>query len=401
MPKVKKRKNDFSKHYKRHHIAPYFLESQLDRQLERPSIQKADCPYNHSNSISISLNNTVIIPKPLNPRALYNEITQLAILPVGWVMSATDDILQLAYMQFTPPKLPVVTKCLTVFSQLDWQITIAGAVVPRENHSLSSLSQRIEAVSDFVSIFQGLTTWALCTGNSDMNFVEAVQDILQSRNTTLPVFIDATGSMRHNASSFFVLNTTDEQCVTCHSYRCTLRAIYSKHKAITLPQKETLSITHQSHANYRWLSAHKLRLRLKSVAKALRSLSKPRQRLSMKLKRLIAKQGVDLTEEDSSDIERVVDGAYKAFSPESFEHLLLQQQKKFNSLSKKSSMRWHPLIIRFALHIQYSSSAAYRALGQFLKLPSTRLLRDYTHWTKFQVGISASSIQCLMKKMIH
>ena len=81
-----------------------------------------------------------------------------------------------------------------------------------------------------------------------MHFVETVQDILQSRNTTLPVFIDATGSIRHNACSFFVLNTTDEQCVTCHSYRCTLRAIYSKHKAITSPQKETLSITHQSHA---------------------------------------------------------------------------------------------------------------------------------------------------------
>ena len=98
-------------------------------------------------------------------------------------MSATDDILQLAYMHFTPPKLPVVTKCLTVFSQLDWQITIAGAVVLRENHSLSSLSQRIEAVSDFVSIFQGLTTWALCTRNSDMHFVETVQDILQSSQT--------------------------------------------------------------------------------------------------------------------------------------------------------------------------------------------------------------------------
>eukprot|EP00731_Ephydatia_muelleri_P019772 Em0012g597a len=39
------------------------------------------------------------------------------------------------------------------------------------------------------------------------------------------------------------------------------------------------------------------------------------------LERLIAKQGVDLTEEDSSDIERVVDGAYKAFSPESLDDL--------------------------------------------------------------------------------
>ena len=85
-------------------------------------------------------------------------------------------------------------------------------------------------------------------------------------------------------------------------------------------------------------------------------------------------------------------GLWMVLIKQSFEHLLLQQQKKFNSLSKISSMRWHPLIIRFALHIQYSSSAAYRALGQFLKLPSTHLLRDYTHWTKFQVGISASSI---------
>ena len=86
----------------------------------------------------------------------------------------------------------------------------------------------------------------------------------------------------------------------------------------------------------------------------------------MKLKRLIAKQGVDLTEEDSSDIERVVDGAYKAFSLNRLNICCCSSRKSsIVSVRKVVCMRWHLLIIRFALHIQYKSSAAYRALGQF------------------------------------
>ena len=52
-------------------------------------------------------------------------------------------------------------------------------------------------------------------------------------------------------------------------------------------------------------------------------------------------------------------------------------------------MRWHPLIIRFALSLKYASSAAYRTVTRsgLLSLPSERTLCDYTHWCSVQNGV--------------
>lgn len=60
------------------------------------------------------------------------------------------------------------------------------------------------------------------------------------------------------------------------------------------------------------------------------------------------------TEEDCCIFEELIDDSIKGVK-KSFLHLLLQQQK-YMSLKDKCSMRWHPLIIRFALSIKYSST---------------------------------------------
>lgn len=46
-------------------------------------------------------------------------------------------------------------------------------------------------------------------------------------------------------------------------------------------------------------------------------------------------------------------------------------------------MRWHLLIIRFALNLKYLSSSVYRTVHQsgIISLPSERTLADYTYWT--------------------
>lgn len=62
-------------------------------------------------------------------------------------------------------------------------------------------------------------------------------------------------------------------------------------------------------------------------------------------------------------------------------------------------MRWHPLLIRFALSIKYSSTSAYNTLGHFFMLPSMRLLRDYTHWMKFEPGMNCDVMKSLLKEM--
>lgn len=58
-------------------------------------------------------------------------------------------------------------------------------------------------------------------------------------------------------------------------------------------------------------------------------------------------------------------------------------------------MRWHPLVVRFALSLYYSSRVAYRtaASSGFLVLPSERTLRDYTHWCSVHSGVQFEFIE--------
>lgn len=57
-----------------------------------------------------------------------------------------------------------------------------------------------------------------------------------------------------------------------------------------------------------------------------------------------------------------------------------EQQKAFRC--KKGGMRWHPMMIRFAVLLHSQSPSAYRSLREIgvLKLPAESTLRDYTNF---------------------
>eukprot|EP00795_Rhopilema_esculentum_P008149 gene8149-14073_t len=84
----------------------------------------------------------------------------------------------------------------------------------------------------------------------------------------------------------------------------------------------------------------------------------------------------------------VVEGSFKEI-PE--EHPIYKEfkrtisKKKINEQKKafehsNQGQRWHPMMIRFALHLHLRSPAAYKALKEssVIKLPSERTLRDYS-----------------------
>ena len=62
-------------------------------------------------------------------------------------------------------------------------------------------------------------------------------------------------------------------------------------------------------------------------------------------------------------------------------------------------MRWHPLMIRFALNLRYLSSTAYRSVGNFIALPSQQTLQDYTHVLNFDAGMSKEVVKRLKEDM--
>ena len=64
--------------------------------------------------------------------------------------------------------------------------------------------------------------------------------------------------------------------------------------------------------------------------------------------------------------------------------LFWEEQKKYNKESKSSSIRYHPMVIKFCLSLATKSSSIYSDLrydnktgSGILVLPSLRTLRDY------------------------
>ena len=120
--------------------------------------------------------------------------------------------------------------------------------------------------------------------------------------------------------------------------------------------------------------------RLKNVQKSRKAIRAKYGRLA---KKMIKNEGVKISEEDESDIRMMMDDltpeVRTKYGKDSPQHVLWQEQKKYNSLKNKRQMRWHPLVIRFALSLFYSSRVAYRTATSsgFLALPSERTLTGY------------------------
>jgi len=79
------------------------------------------------------------------------------------------------------------------------------------------------------------------------------------------------------------------------------------------------------------------------------------------------------------------------FVENSFQRLFWEQQLKSTKVKDKRQMRWHPMIIKWCLHLKMLSSAAYYAFrtSEFITLPSEQTLRDYTHLVRSAMGIQS------------
>ncbi len=100
-----------------------------------------------------------------------------------------------------------------------------------------------------------------------------------------------------------------------------------------------------------------------------------------------------LMKEQSSKIDQT-------YPKGSFAHLFWQEQLKAASLTDNRQMRWHPLIIRWCINMKLLSSSTYHATrtAGFIKLPSERTLRDYTHYFKQKAGYQVEVLKQLQEE---
>lgn len=317
-----------------------------------------------------------------------------------WHFYKTTDIVELSMVHNSPPNPSIVKLSLTIFSNLKWTVKVYGQPVAVNNSILCVCPVLINSFDDLRSVCKILSEANLCQGNNETNFIQ----LLESRGGTIKnvsksvvAYIDAAANtVRHQSCS---LLCNESKCQSCHQYRPSLRAMLSKSSKQSSQSKTDSS----SHANYRYLQPQELTTRLKNVQRAKRIAERSVARLKEKLSGIIDREGVDLSEDDSCELEELFMEAdkevSKKLSREHFQRTFWEQQRSYNKLSSKRRMRWHPLMIRFALNLRYLSSTAYQALQHFIALPFQRTLCDYTHVMTIQSGVSNEMIKRLKNDM--
>ena len=96
------------------------------------------------------------------------------------------------------------------------------------------------------------------------------------------------------------------------------------------------------------------------------------------MRRELDRKGVMVPQDVSEGLASVIDQSSSTSSE--LMKLFWAEQKKAFSVSPHG-MRWHPMMIRFAIYLQYQSPRAYQALKEtgVLRLPNKSTLRDYTN----------------------
>ena len=148
------------------------------------------------------------------------------------------------------------------------------------------------------------------------------------------------------------------RCKSCQSFRSTLRSSVS-HQNNDSDDHTSAS----SHTRYRDFTPAERDERMKNLHRTLKQMNQKVKRLQVKVDKLISDQAVHLQDKDTADLSSIISEmspvVVDAFPPNTPQHIFWDQQKRFNSLKDKRQIKWHPLVVRFALNLKYLSSSAY------------------------------------------
>ena len=164
-------------------------------------------------------------------------------------------------------------------------------------------------------------------------------------------------------------------------------------------------VSSDSHTKYSTLTHSEKDLRLKNLRQSLKVTKMQLKHMEAKAEKIVERDAIDLLPRDTEDVSAMFNELNQSvqddFPEDSPQRVFWNQQKKYHSLKDKRQIRWHPLVIRFALNLKYLSTSGYRAVRQsgLISLPSERTLSDYTHWTKPNSGVQLEFVEELKNRL--
>lgn len=186
-----------------------------------------------------------------------------------------------------------------------------------------------------------------CTGSGQAAYVECR---LLNRPT-----------IRHSQCEIAVAKE-DARCLQCSSYRRCLNIMLTslKHRSEMDNENRTAP---NSRVNYCHLSTPEKNQRMCRLHSSLRAANRRITRLQARLDEATATAGEVLDEQTHGDLRDIMHEHYPSildnYPPDSFGRIFWLQQMDAAKAKSASSMRWHPLMIKWCLHIRHYSSSAY------------------------------------------
>ena len=142
---------------------------------------------------------------------------------------------------------------------------------------------------------------------------------------------------------------------------------------------------------FRYMTNEERFLKLYQLRDEINKKDKQIAYLKKKLQKLSEDEGVDVDSNLSDDLTDIL--SRSDLSP--MQKIFFEEQVKQSQHANSKSHRWHPTMIRLALHLQLKSRSAYEALRDSgaVKLPTSRTLFNYSHAFDSTPGVNVSMVQ--------
>lgn len=336
------------------------------------------------------------------------SLRSTCILPTSWSdLSSGTGITLSKIGEIRPEHGTEIVRCICVDSDLSWKVFMYGREVPQTCSLISGFGDKINSTS-LQALLEVVDRSDICEGNSEDHFVSLLEfrkGSIKATNGTISAYLDSvpTHGTKTVRSSRCELITDQNKCTYCTAYRNNLRALHARNQKESTQSKQE-KVEASSHTNYRYLSSPEKKARMANLHMKAKALTQQVEQLQKRIKELTAVNGVNLEPTLDADIREIINSndaaVNQSYTKESFEYLFWKQQKESMLLNDAKQMRWHPMLIKWCIHLRMLSSSCYNSLRStgVLRLPSERTLRDYTNVIKAKSGFQCEVDEQLFKE---
>ena len=327
----------------------------------------------------------------------------------GWVDQTRLEKIRLSKLSDGPSsssRPPTVTRSLIINSDLSWKVFSYGHEVKRLSHSPLNSVPNILCPDSLQQLLQILDSCHLCPGNPDKHFLSlsderkgkffSVTNEITAYEDNCTIYVDGERYNRTIRTSGCSIMVSSGRCPSCTKFRSSLRSMYSRWKKKSQSPKKF--------SNNRYLTTPQKSRKLSRLQARAISAEREIRLLSEKISLSTKAKGITVDPNLHSDLCSVMNennpSVLEKFPEGSFRRLFWEQQFKAANVSRPQGMKWHPMMIRWCLNLKLLSTSCYHALRSsgFVKLPSERNLRDYTHYVKSRSGFQADIDDDLAKE---